>query len=418
MSIRLKDLHEVYHTKTPEEAKVIANLGAEIYEKTQRNLYNEWSIHQSAEEKVKAELYRKEGGAQMLESLKPKILAGDAAVAKIETLTASIELEVARRMKDELEKQALLLEVKRVAPLQQRITQLESKEDVIVLLKEQASHLTEKLQSREERIQELETKTKQSSHAIGKDGEQTVLAMIKEHVLPVFPFSRVEDKTGVEHAADFHLWTMPTPTRTVKILIDAKKYKTGIKQVEVRKLHNDVDGDEEAEAGLMLSLESGIYNYSQFELSRTSKNKLVMYISLEGQSVEQRVKTLIWGVRVLTSLGGEADKGKQRKMVEQVEKLMKELESCVKEQDNCVRQASKTLEVMRSSRDSLYKRMLDYRQETSSNVVTESQTECKSGGTCTWTNSEGKKCGYKTTGDYCKRHGGGEAKGGYQVSGK
>jgi hypothetical protein len=228
----------------------------------------------------------------------------------------------------------------------------------------------------------------------------------------------VEDKTGVEHAADFHLWTMPTPTRTVKILIDAKKYKTGIKQVEVRKLHNDVDGDEEAEAGLMLSLESGIYNYSQFELSRTSKNKLVMYISLEGQSVEQRVKTLIWGVRVLTSLGGEADKGKQRKMVEQVEKLMKELESCVKEQDNCVRQASKTLEVMRSSRDSLYKRMLDYRQETSSNVVTESQTECKSGGTCTWTNSEGKKCGYKTTGDYCKRHGGGEAKGGYQVSGK
>ena len=181
-----------------------------------------------------------------------------------------------------------------------------------------------------------------------------------------------------------------------------------------------MDGDEEAEAGLMLSLESGIYNYSQFEVSRTSKNKLVMYISLEGQSEEQRVKTLIWGVRVLTSLGGEADKGKQRKMVEQVEKLMKELEQSVKEQDNCVRQASKTLEVMRSSRDSLYKRLEDYRQETSSEVV-ESKFEGKSEGKCTWSNSEGKKCSYKATGDYCKRHGGGggaDAKGGYQGSGK
>ena len=56
MSIRLKDLHEVYHTKTLEEAMAIANLGAEIYEKTQRNLYKEWNIHQTAEEKVKAEL--------------------------------------------------------------------------------------------------------------------------------------------------------------------------------------------------------------------------------------------------------------------------------------------------------------------------------------------------------------------------
>jgi hypothetical protein len=406
MSIRLKDLHEVYHTKTHEEAMAIANLGAEIYEKTQSNLYKEWNIHQTAEEKVKAELYRKEGSTQMLESLKPKLLAGDAAVARIETLTASIEIEVARRMKDELEKQSLLLEVKRVAPLQQRITQLESKEDVIVLLKEQASHLSEKLQNRETRIQELESKTKQSSHAIGKDGEQTVLAMIKEHVLPKFPFSRVEDKTGVEHAADFHLWTMPTPTRTVKILIDAKKYKTGIKQVEVRKLHSDLDGDEEAEAGLMLSLDSCIYNYSQFELSRTGKNKLVMYISLEGQSEEQRVKTLIWGVRVLTSLGGEADKGKQRKMVEQVEKIMKELETSVKEQDNCVRQAAKTLEVMKSTRDALYKRVLEYKGESvcESESVSVSVSVSVSESKCKWTKN-GKKCSYKATGDYCKRHG-------------
>ena len=425
MSIRLIDLHKIYHTKTPEEALVIANLGAEVYEKTQSNLYKEWSLHQTAEEKVKAELYRKEGGAQMLESLKPKLLAGDVATARIETLNASIETEVTRRIKGEIEKQTLILEVNRVAPLQQRLSQLESKDELIQLLRDQTTHLTEKLQSKEERIQELESKNKQSSHAIGKEGEQTVLAMIKDYILPIFPFSRVEDKTGVEHAADFHLWTMPTPKKTVKMLIDSKKYKTPIKMVEIKKLHSDVDGDEEADGGIMLSLDSGIYNYSQFELSRTSKGKTILYMSMEGQSEEERRRTLQWGVRVMTSIGGE-ERGKQERKKEEVEELMKELEKSVKEQDQCVRQCAKTLEQMRATREGLYTRLMDYREgrlglsgvksEELSGVLSGELSGELSGGSsggskkCKWENTEGKKCGYKPSAgkDTCKRHSGGE----------
>jgi hypothetical protein len=79
---------------------------------------------------------------------------------------------------------------------------------------------------------------------------------------------------------------------------------------------------------------------------------------------------------------------------------MKELETSVKEQDNCVRQAAKTLEVMKSTRDSLYKRVLEYKGVSVCESVCESESKCK------WTKN-GKKCGYKATGDYCKRHGGG-----------
>jgi len=186
--------------------------------------------------------------------------------------------------------------------------------------------------------------------------------------------------------------------------VDAKKYKTPIKMIEIRKLQSDVDGDEEADGGLMLSLDSGIYNYSQFELSRTSKGKTILYMSMEGQSEEEKRRTLQWGIRVLTSIGGE-ERGKQGRKIEQVEELMKELEKSVKEQDQCVRQCAKTLEQMRGAREGLYTRLMDYRE----GRLESSGEPVLSGGSkkCKWENTEGKKCGYKpSTGDYCKRHGG------------
>ena len=195
--------------------------------------------------------------------------------------------------------------------------------------------------------------------------------------------------------------------------------------VEIRKLHSDVDMDEEADGGLMLSLDSGIYNYSQFELSRTSKGKTILYMSMEGQSEEEKRRTLQWGIRVLTSIGGE-ERGKQGRKQEEVEELMKELEKSVKEQDQCVRQCAKTLEQMRATREGLYTRLMDYREgrlELSSEGVKSGEAVLNgeavlsseavlSGGSskkCKWENTEGKKCGYKPSAgkDKCKRHGGG-----------
>jgi len=199
--------------------------------------------------------------------------------------------------------------------------------------------------------------------------------------------------------------------------VDSKKYKTPIKMVEIRKLQSDVDGDEEADAGVMLSLDSGIYNYSQFELSRTSKGKTILYMSMEGQSEEEKRRTLQWGIRVLTSIGGE-ERGKQGRKQEEVEELMKELEKSVKEQDQCVRQCAKTLEQMRATRESLYTRLMDYREgrlEKSgelSGVLSGEMSVVLSGGSkkCKWENTEGKKCGYKPSAgkDTCKRHSGDE----------
>jgi TolA-binding protein len=408
MSLRLRDLHELYHSKTVEEAKLIANLGADVYERAHDKLYKEWQKHQSEDDLVKADIYRKEGGAHMLESMKAKLLAGDAAISRIESLTATIDAEVSYRIQAELEKQSLTFELKKVAPLQQRLSQFEGKEELITLLKQQTAHLTEKLELKEQRIQELESKHKQSSHAIGKEGEQTVLSMIRDKVLPVFPFSRVEDKTGVEHAADFHVWTMPSPNKTVKMLIDAKKYKTPIKMVEIKKLHADVDADDEAQAGLMLSLDSGIYNFHQFEIGVTEKQKHIMYISMEGMGVEEKCRTLIWAIRVLTSIAGETDKEKQQSMILKVELFISEIEKSVKDLDTSVRLCQKTLDSMRSARESLYTRLTKYRDgsieeadaQKMESISVETHVKCKG------VNSEGNPCGYKPTHgqEYCKRH--------------
>jgi len=412
--LRLGDLPALYREVGREEAIAIAELGVQVYQAAQDRLMGIWAAQQSAEEGTRAEGWKAQGAAAALESLKGRLAAGDAAAARVAALQAGVDAEVDRRLADATEKQTLHIELKKVAPLQQRISMLEGKEEMIQLLKQQATLLTEKLQSKEDMILELQTtiekqKTSKSSHAIGKIGESTVLGMIRQSVLPVFPFSRVEDKTGVDHAADFHLWTMPSPNKTVKILIDAKKYKTQIKMIEIKKLQADVDMDDEAHAGLMLSLDSGIHNFNQFEIGTTPKHKMIMYISMEGMDDELKTKTLVWAVRVLTSIAAEGDVEQQKRLILNLEVFLKEIDKSVKEMDGCIRMCAKTLDTMRITREKLYTRISNYRDGT----LIESAVDEDTGdipvvevGICKGVKPTGAQCGFKSQPgkEYCRRH--------------
>jgi hypothetical protein len=210
-SLRIKDLHPVYQIIEHEEAIAIANLGAQTYLAAKEGLFELWNTSQSAEEGEKADVWRREGGQAMIESLKSRLAAGEAAQARMLVLQASVDAEVESRIQDVMEKQSLKMELQKVAPLQQRISALEGKEEMIHVLQKQTDLLHENVKYKETIIDTLQkeldnqkTLNTKSSHAIGKVGEATVLTMIQEYILPVFPFSRVEDKTGVGHAADFH----------------------------------------------------------------------------------------------------------------------------------------------------------------------------------------------------------------------
>jgi hypothetical protein len=415
-TLRLADLHEDYRAASTEEAIAMANLGAVCYKAVKAGLYEQWSASMEGDESAKAEIWRSEGRQAMLESLKARLTAGEVAASRIAVIQGSIDAAVEQKVNDVLEKHTLLMELQKVTPLQQRISMLEGKEEMINLLQKQSDLLHETVKSKEiiidtlqKKLDKQKTANTKSSHAIGKMGEATVLTMIQDYILPVFPFSRVEDKTGVGHAADFHLWTMPSPSKTVKILIDAKKYKSTIKLTEVNKLHSDMDNDEDAQAGIMLSLDSAICHFNQFEIGTTPKHKMVMYISMEGMEPTTRATTLVWAVRVLTSIAGETDIEKQKIMILNIELFIKEIDKSVKDMDGCIRMCSKTLDTMRVTKEKLFTRLTHYKNgslvESGADEEGEKLVDSDDG-KCKKIKPDGNNCGYRAQPglEYCKRH--------------
>jgi len=415
-TLKIADLHESYQTASMEDAIAMANLGAVCWQACKAGLYEQWSTSMEGDESAKAEVWRSEGKQAMLESLKARLTAGDVAASRVAVIQGSIDAVVEQKVNDVLEKHTLTMELQKVTPLKQRISMLEGKEEMIKLLQKQSDLLHETVKNKETIIDNLQkeldkqkTANTKSSHAIGKVGETTVLTMIQDYILPVFPFSRVEDKTSIGHAADFHLWTMPSPSNTVKILIDAKKYKSAIKLTEINKLHSDMDNDEEANAGIMLSLDSAICHFNQFEIGTTPKHKMVMYISMEGMEPAVRATTLTWAVRVLTSIAGETDIEKQKTMIQNIELFIKEIDKSVKDMDGCIRMCSKTLETMRMTKERLFTRLTNYKNgslvESGADEDVEKPTDCDDG-KCKKVKSDGNNCGYRAQPglEYCKRH--------------
>jgi hypothetical protein len=416
--LRLKDLDPLYQTVTEDEGILIANLGALCWQTCKKELFTHWSTE---EEAAKADGWKEEGRQTMLESLKGKLEEGiqtklllTESEIKLTQLKEGLEGEIERRTKERLETLSLTLELQRVVPLQQRLSVLESKEELLGFMKHQIELQGESLKTKEKELVVLQAtvdqlkSTNKSSHAIGKVGEATVLSMLEEYIVPEFPFSRVEDKTGVSHAADFHVWLMPCPNKTVKILIDAKKYKTNVKMSEIQKLHSDVDADPEATAGLMISLDSGMCNFKQFEIGKSPKNKLIMYVSLENMEPIEQVNSLIRALRVLSSIAAVNDMEQQRSMLENIELFVSEIDKSVKEVDRCISSQQKAIDLMRGAKEKLYTRLETFRNGTiilslDEETVISDTIKCKA------IKGDGLRCPYNPVSGYefCKRHGGG-----------
>ena len=118
-----------------------------------------------------------------------------------------------------------------------------------------------------------ESEKVKSSHAIGKQGEAEVLALLTGPVLDEFPYSEIKDVSHISHSADFHLWIMSRTGKRVKLLLDSKKYSTCVSSSHITKLYSDVDADVEAQGGILLSLSSSICKKKQFEISTTPRQK-------------------------------------------------------------------------------------------------------------------------------------------------
>lgn len=372
MSLALADLHEIYAAVDPAEARLIANLGAEVYVAVRDRLRAAW---ESAEEGAKADVWRAEGRMAAMEEVRGRIAAGEeatvrAAVAEgtLSALRAAMEGEVTRRVEavvTGVRKDCELAALKETAALREQVAVANMREELLVVLQEKVAAL------------EAATVTK-SSHVIGKQGEATVWEMLETVVVPEFPYAEARNMAGVSHAADFHLSVMRPDGRRMKVLIDAKKYKRPVNSDEIAKLNADVDNDAEADGGIMVSLTSPISTTKQFQMKTTEKGKPVLYLSFVDLDAEYHGRLLCWGVRALMTAVRED--GAQSRDMEEVDVLLGEIVTAVKELDGMIKTHARMIDSLRSVKNTVLQKITDFKEGVSASddeeVVEHVQSGC------------------------------------------
>lgn len=349
----------------------IVRIGWEAYQRLQTGVREMVVTELSEDDSVKAAAIRAEGVKSALESVQDRLVATDMlemelnkARATIEQMRSSVDAVAVKRAEEMFEKARMGFEMEKlqaIAGLKEQLAATTAQAEAISFLKSSHDSLLAKVAALEAANAELTTQRTKSSNAIGKAGEATVLEMLTSVIVPTFPFASVKDMTTVSHAADFHLWVMRETGKKVKILIDSKKYKKKIGVSEVEKLYSDVDADEEAHGGMLLSLESNICSMSQFQIARSPKQKPVMFISFFEIPDEFRAAMLSWAVRSLVEVCGAYDSVGRDHMIEEIEEFLTDIDGSVKELDIVIRSMSKSMEGLKEARGGILRKLLTFR---------------------------------------------------------
>lgn len=282
--------------------------------------------------------------------------------------------DFAKRLDDAKEYQRLSVQqqfLTEISELRQKLASYESQSKLLVskesecrLLQERADKQTaeyKQLEQEMKKIQEQQReKATKSSYAIGKQGEATVKGILNDFVLPYFLYSRIQDVAMKGHSADIHLYLQSPVGKQLKILVEAKQYTDAVKSKEITKLHSDVDGDDEASSGIMISTNSQISSVKQFQIEKTAKGKYILYLSVEGFDDEMRGKTICWAVRVLSTLAAYS-KETGSNIVEKLGDFFKDLDKSVQEADTVLKNCQKALDSATSMKRTLAKRIEDFK---------------------------------------------------------
>lgn len=379
LTLRTADLHEDYRAASMEEAIAMANLGAVCYKSVKAGLYEQWSASMEGDESAKAEVWRMEGGQAMLESVRTKIVAAEEIAARLVTaegtiqqLRMSIDAEATRRVAEALEghrKDFEIAKMKEISALKERIAMAEGREASTIMVSEAHAVMREKIIEMDKRCQHLQMQllestqvNTKSSHTIGKQGEATVLEMLEGPVLEAFPYSEVKDMTAIHHAADFHLWVMTPSGKRIKILVDSKKYSQPVNSAEVSKLNKDVDGDEDAHCGILISLVSPVAAKRQFQIKNTPHQKPIIYLTFMDMGAEMQKEVLCWAIHAMVAVVGEADQGARNQLLENIDQFLEGINASVKELDVVIRMQIKALEATRQARSGIIHKLSSFRE--------------------------------------------------------
>lgn len=384
LTFRAADLPEEFCRLAYADQILLIHTATRLYTEVKDGLYASWSSAMTADESLRAEQWREEGrkaasadAMLTLQSVTAEKRTLVEALAQAEasnvSLRDAIEKEAGRRLAEKMDAVRTEFEMEKMRDmvgLRERLATLESREKYTVSLEETVGYLKEKVAAVEARKDELQgqlmaatvAKTR-SSHMIGKMGEATVLDMLENTVLTAFPYSTVKDMTTVGHAADFHLWVMTPKGKRVKMLVDSKKYKRTIHSDEINKLIADVDADEEAECGIMISLDSPICTMKQFQIKNTVKHKPVIYLTFQDVGEDQQRNILCWAIHALLAVVTEISASARSYIVDNIDHFLGQMNETVKEMDGAIRLHMKALDAMRQVRMNMVASIADFRKD-------------------------------------------------------
>jgi polyhydroxyalkanoate synthesis regulator phasin len=389
--LRIADLAAAYRTVTYEEAVEMANLGAAAYEIVRDSLRQQWETAMGAEEAAKADIWRSEGRIAALSDFKPKLKEMEALSVRLAAAEAAneqqmqtIEKEVSLRVSNQLDgfrKDYELAKVKEmevlhgeISALKQEVAAAKARDKYVHAIEEANALMREKLVELEER-----TKVKTSTQ-IGKEGEAEIMDMLEGVVCKEFEHASVKNMAGISHMGDFHLSVMGANGQRIKIIIDSKKYVKSVPLAEIEKLNRDVDADEEASAGMMVSHTSGICSMKNFKIGRTTRNRPVLYISFQHMEDAIKPQVLCWGVRTLQAIAMEQNMEEQLRRLEEINEFLNGIDASVVEFDGAIRKQVQALDAMKWARTKLVSKLTEFRSNRSAAESTIQLEEESTGG--------------------------------------
>ena len=422
--LRIADLAAAYRTASYEEAVEMANLGAAAYGIVRDSLREQWDAAMGAEEAAKADIWRSEGRMSALEDFKAKLKEAEslslrlaAAEVAAEQLRTSFDTEVARRVGEQMEslrKDYELMTVQKMHMMEKTMLVAEEAAKHMPVYQEKISNQHAQITALKEDIHKMEMErvvsSTKSSHALGKLGEATILDMLTNLILPVFPYSSVKDMTSKAHAADFHLWIMTPQGRRVKILVDAKNYSKPVNTEEIMKLYADVDADDDAHCGMMISLSTPINKMKQFEFRVTERHKPVVFLSFRGLEVEYHHELTCWAINALLAIVKEISTDERNYIVENIDSFLNGLMASLNDVDGVIQAQTRTINTLRQIKTDMIRKITTFRTEANIDIPEKDDIletiQHATSGCLTIVKATGQRCGKKIVvgGEKCSQH--------------
>jgi hypothetical protein len=368
----ISELPDSFCKRSHANQLIIIHGGENMFSRMEEGVHKSCSETMSAEETVRIQRWIEEGRKlekdTVISTIAENVKLSESLIrekATHQSLRDSLEEEVNRRMlerESSLRKDFELQKLKEIIPLKERLGDVELKEEMFRFMRQKIITLEQQYEENQKKLLELtESKTK-SSHKIGVIGENEVMTLL-ESVKPLLPYATVENKTSVAHAADFHLSVMGPRGNMIKMLIDAKKYKRRITTDEINKLISDVDEDEYAGCGMMISIDSQICGKKQYQIMNTPKMKPVMYVSLEHIETTHQRSIICCAINTLISFVNECSVFFKSHTVNDIEPFIKQLRVCVKEIEQTIVLQTTACDTLKCTRDNLLKQIEDIRNE-------------------------------------------------------